>query len=74
VISAHEILYDSIKNKEKGLVLKLDYEKAYDRVNWQFLQEILISRGFRNKWVNWIMKLVKWVLFASVLMMKIAPI
>jgi hypothetical protein len=74
VISAHEILHDSIKNKEKGLVLKLDYEKAYDIVNWQFLQEILISRGFRNKWVNWIMKLVKWVLFASVLMMKIAPI
>jgi hypothetical protein len=33
VVSAHEILHDAIKNKEKGLVLKLDYEKAYDRVD-----------------------------------------
>jgi hypothetical protein len=33
VVSAHEILHDSIKNKEQGLVLKLDYEKTYDRVD-----------------------------------------
>jgi hypothetical protein len=31
VVFAHEILHDAIKNK-KGLVLKLDYEKVYDRV------------------------------------------
>jgi hypothetical protein len=47
-----------VRNKEKGLVLKLDYEKAYDRVSWGFLEEMLISRGFGTKWVVWIMKLV----------------
>jgi hypothetical protein len=35
-------------------VLKLDYAKAYDKVNWQFLMEILEKRGFRSKWLNWI--------------------
>jgi retron-type reverse transcriptase len=59
VVSAHEILHDSIKSKEKGLVLKLDYEKSYDTVDWQFLKEILVSRGFGKKWVKWIIRLVK---------------
>jgi hypothetical protein len=30
-------------------VLKLDYEKAYDKVNWQFLIEILEKRGFGDR-------------------------
>jgi hypothetical protein len=59
VVSAHETIRAAIKNKEKGIVLKLDYEKAYDRVNCQFLEEMLISRGSGNKWVNWVMKLVR---------------
>jgi hypothetical protein len=59
VVSAHETIHDAMKNKEKGLVLKLDYEKAYDRVNWHFLEEMLISRGFYSKWISWIMRLVK---------------
>jgi hypothetical protein len=59
VVSAHEILHDSIKNTEKGLILKLDYEKTYDRVDWQFLHEMLLSRGIDSKWVNWIMRMVK---------------
>jgi hypothetical protein len=33
VISAHEIIHWALRDKEKGLVLKLDYEKAYDRVS-----------------------------------------
>jgi hypothetical protein len=33
VISDHEIIHWALRNKEKDLVLKLDYEKAYDRVS-----------------------------------------
>jgi hypothetical protein len=29
VISAHEIIHDTVKHDHKGLVLKLDYEKTY---------------------------------------------
>jgi hypothetical protein len=59
VVSTHEIIYGSIKDKEKGLVLKLDYEKIYDRVDRQFLEEMLSSRVFGTKWIKWVMSLVK---------------
>jgi hypothetical protein len=35
-------------------VLKLDYEKTYDKVNWEFLLEVLEKRGFGEKWIGWI--------------------
>jgi hypothetical protein len=33
VMSAHEIIHRVVRNNEKGVVLKLDYGKAYDRVS-----------------------------------------
>jgi len=33
VVAAHEIVYEVHKQKQEGVVLKLDYEKAYDRVS-----------------------------------------
>jgi hypothetical protein len=59
VVATHEIVHDVVKNNQHGVVLKLDYEKAYDRVNWQFLEEMLHSRGFGYKWISWIMRVVK---------------
>jgi hypothetical protein len=59
MVVAHEIIHDIHKNKESGVILKLDYEKAYDRVSWTFLEEMLTSRGFGNTWVRWIIKVVK---------------
>jgi hypothetical protein len=33
-VIAHEIIHDAAKSAHKGLVLKLDYKKVYDKVNW----------------------------------------
>jgi hypothetical protein len=59
VVSVHEIINEDVRNREKGIVLKLDYEKAYDRVNWHFLEEMISTRGFGSKCIGWVMKLVK---------------
>jgi hypothetical protein len=59
VVSAHEIIHEAARNKEKDIVLKLDYEKAYDRVSWSFLKKMMASRGFRVKWRSWILSLVR---------------
>jgi len=50
VVAAHEIIHEVHKRKQEGVVLKLDYEKAYDRVSWSFLEEMLETRGFGGRW------------------------
>lgn len=37
VVVAHEIVHSIHKSREQGIVVKLDLEKAYDRVSWSFL-------------------------------------
>jgi hypothetical protein len=49
VVTAHEIIHEVHSKKSQGLVFKIDYEKAYDRVNLDFLYEILVGRGFGPK-------------------------
>jgi hypothetical protein len=30
----------------RGVLFKIDFEKAYDKVKWEFIQDILCRRGF----------------------------
>jgi hypothetical protein len=59
VVAAHEIIHDIHRCNESGIILKLDYEKAYDRVSWGFIEEMLISRGFGVKWRSWMRKVIQ---------------
>ena len=41
-----------------GVVLKLDFEKAYDKVNWDFLLDCFINRSFSETFCSWIHKIL----------------
>jgi Reverse transcriptase (RNA-dependent DNA polymerase) len=59
VLAANEIIHFAKVHGQKGIILKVDFEKAYDRVNWSFLLEMLRSRGFGQKWTLWIENLLQ---------------
>jgi hypothetical protein len=61
VLVAYESFH-TIKNKRQGkrglCAVKLDMHKAYDRVEWSFLRDMMIRLGFDQAWVNLIMSCV----------------
>jgi hypothetical protein len=59
VLALHEILHELRSRNLPAMVLKLDFEKAYDRVNWEFLREILLRKGFSGMMVHRLMQLVQ---------------
>ena len=40
------------------MAIKLDHQKAYDRVNWSFIKVVLIKFGFNEVFINWIMECI----------------
>ncbi|XP_059432574.1 uncharacterized protein LOC132165893 [Corylus avellana] len=55
-ILAHELLYSLNSKKGRGglMAIKIDMEKAFDRMEWKFLLDILAKLGFNSTWINWI--------------------
>ena len=45
-------------------VYKLDLSKAYDRVDWGFLEKVLLRLGFQSSWVQWVMSCVTTVRYS----------
>lgn len=41
------------------MVLKLDFEKAYDNVRWDFMEEVMVRKNFNSKLRGWIMSTIK---------------
>lgn len=48
IVMAQELLHSlqPRKGKQGAMMIKIDLEKAYDRVDWQFLEEVLQKVGF----------------------------
>ena len=66
----HEIVHDIKVKKKQGVLFKIDFEKAYDSIKWEFVEEVLTRKGFDLKVRHWIMSTVRGVKFVSILMGK----
>ena len=55
---AQESLHSLKRSGRKGVIVKLDLSKAYDRFSWLYLRLLLTHLGFRFDFVRWIMSCV----------------
>ncbi|XP_057444019.1 secreted RxLR effector protein 78-like [Lotus japonicus] len=54
VLVANEAIHEAKRRKMSTFVLKVDYEKDYESVEWSFLFYMLKRMNFGENWVRWI--------------------
>lgn len=67
ILITHEILHylrRSGAKKHVSMAVKTDMSKAYDRIEWSFLQAVLLRMGFHETLFGWIMECVSSVSYS----------
>ncbi|WZZ45150.1 hypothetical protein YC2023_041409 [Brassica napus] len=70
LLIAHEMIHGLRTNpncKSDYLAIKTDMSKAYDRVEWSFLEALFEKMGFSSVWIGWIMKCIRSVTYTILL-------
>jgi hypothetical protein len=58
-IIIHETIHELHRIKLDGVILKIDFEKVYDKVKWPFVKHVMQMKGFSLKWCQWIDTIIK---------------
>lgn len=60
----HEIIHSLKNSNQAGMILKIDLSKAFDRLSWTYIQNMLNAFGFAPMWVRWIHSLISFAFFS----------
>ena len=58
ILVANEIVDEARKCKKELILFKVDFEKAYDSIDWNYLDEVMMKMGFPTLWRKWIKECV----------------
>jgi hypothetical protein len=50
VLSVHELIHEAKRKNRQGIMVKLDFEKAYDKVDWEYLFHCISQKCFSALW------------------------
>ena len=69
IVLAQEIVHSfkHMKRKKGFLGVKIDFQKAYDRMEWGFIQRVLKAFGFNEQFTNLIQQCLSMVHYSLLL-------
>lgn len=67
VVISSKAIHSMCTSREHAMFIELDMAKAYDKVNWGFLQKVLLAFGFNQEWVSWVLSYVTTPFFSVLL-------
>nr|GEX82634.1 RNA-directed DNA polymerase, eukaryota [Tanacetum cinerariifolium] len=56
----NELIHCCKAKKKETMIFKVDFEKAFDSVRWDFLEDALKNFGFGSHWWDWIISCLKY--------------
>jgi hypothetical protein len=74
IVISHETIHSLQSEKKHGMLLNLDLSKAYDKINWDFVQAILGAFGFDPSWTQRILNLTSSTLFSILVNGSLSPL
>ncbi|GAU50553.1 hypothetical protein TSUD_281270 [Trifolium subterraneum] len=58
ILIANEVVDEARKSKKELMLFKVDFEKAYDSVDWGYLDDVMGRMSFPTLWRKWIKECV----------------
>ena len=73
IILVQEAIHSSLKNGNKGMVVKLDLANAFDRVSHSFLFQVMWRFGFTSEFISWVKACISKLWIAPLLNERTSP-
>lgn len=65
IILSHELIHSLKMQKKPSMMIHLDMSKAFDKINWVYMREVLAAYGFDKECIKWIMAMVMGLFFIN---------
>jgi len=59
ILVANEIVDEARRSKKELILFKVDFEKAYDSIDFDYLDEVMKKMGFPTLWRKWINECIR---------------
>ncbi|WOK96155.1 hypothetical protein Cni_G04862 [Canna indica] len=58
-IAVSETLWACNSMDQDSCVIKFDFARAFDSIGWDFIEDMLVARGFSSLWISWVLHILR---------------